>query len=394
VDVQLGENTPLAAVAAASLPLENYKGGLPMADRIVLAGWMRLDWGKAVVPMKTLMKPFVDILTAKADEAAKKSVEQMWEMYDKWAGVMGADVAVAMEPAPPGQGMYRMAETFAVKDPAEYAKLKAQMMAASKDLMKAMMGQLGGVPGGPLMKMDMDYKEAAETIEGLPVDVMKMKIEMQLPPDAPPQAREQVKAMMDAVYGPEGMTVRMALVDKTAVFIVGDADAMARAIKTARGQAPELATNPKVAEAVGRLPKGICAGGVISFANLMYMTMSMTDRMISQTMPPEIKEAAQKANLPPLEAPPAGDLCTAAVAVKGAALHMDLVVPQADIRGAVSVAKRGSERITWIVQQQMKMMQERMQQQQQGAPGAAPPGAAPASAAPDAAAPAPTPRRK
>jgi len=306
-------------------------------------------------------------------------------MYDQWAAVMGSDVAIQMEPAPAGQGMYRMAETFTVKDPAEYARLKAKMMTSSKDLMKAMMGQLGGMPGGPMMKMDVDFKEAAETIEGVPVDLMKMKMEMQLPPDAPPEAQAQLKAMMDATYGPEGMMMRLALIDKTAVFVIGDTEAMARAIKAVRGQAPDLSTNPQVAAAVGRLPKGACAGGVISFANLMYMTMSMTDRMISQTMPPEILEAAKKANLPALEAPPTADLSTVSGGVKGRTLHMELSVPQADVRNAVQVAKRASQRIMWVIQQQ-QMMQERTQQ---GAPGAAPPAAVPAPETPGAAAPAP-----
>jgi hypothetical protein len=383
-DVQLGEKTPLAAIAAATLPIETYKSGLPMADHLVAAGWMRLDWGKAAAPMRVIVKPLLDIMTAKVDEATKKGVTDMWTIYDQWAGVMGSDVALAMEPAPPGQGMYRLTESVAIKDPAEYGKLKAKMMMASKDLMKSMMGQMGGMPGGPMMKIDVDFKEAAETIEGLPVDLMKMKFDIELPPDAPPEAKAQVKAMMDATYGPEGMMMRMALVGKTAVFTIGDADTMARAIKAARGQAPDLSTNPQVAAAVGRLPKGVCAGGAISFANLMFMTMSMTDRMLSQTMPPEIQEAAKKANLPPLEAPPAADLSTVSASVKGGVLHVELSVPQADVRNAVQVAKRGSERMMWVVQQQQKMMQERMQKE-----GGAAPGAAPAPETPESAAPAP-----
>jgi hypothetical protein len=190
-----------------------------------------------------------------------------------------------------------------------------------------------------------------------------------------------MKAMMDATYGPEGMTMRMALIDKTAIAIVGGTEAMAKAIKTVRGQAPDLLTDPKVAAAVGRLPKGICAGGVISFANLAYMAMSMADQMLSQTMPPEIKEAAKAANLPPLEAPPAADLSTAAIAVKGRSLHVELAVPQADVRNAAQVGKRASERMMWVMQQQMKMMQERMEKE--GIPGAAPPPAAPAPGAAD-----------
>lgn len=393
LDVPLVANSSLAAVAAAGLPVESYRGGLPASDHVVAAGWMRLDWQKAVVPMKALVKPLMDAMAVDADEVTRKSLNDIWAMYDQYVAIMGSDVAISMEPAPPGQGMYRMVETFAIKDPEQYRQLAPKMAAASKDMMKAMMGQFGAAPGGPLVKMDMDFKEAAETLEGLPVDVWRMKIEVQPPPNAPPEAREQMKAMMDAAYGPDGMTIRMALVDKTAVVTIGGADALAQAIKTVRGQAPGLSADPKVAAALARLPKGACSGGVVSLANLVYMAMSMTDRMLAQTMPPEIKEAAKTANLPPLDAPATADYSTCAARVIGNTVRMELAVPQADIRAAVAAGKRAAERMEWYMKQ-MRSMHEKAQQQHEGAPGQ--PGAAPGKAAPApaSAAPQPAPGRR
>jgi hypothetical protein len=379
LDVPLVANSPLAAAAAAGLPVESYKGGLPASAHLVGAGWMRVDWQKAVVPMKALVKPLLDAMAADADEATRKSLDDIWAMYDQYVAIMGSDVAISMEPAPPGQGMYRLVETFAINDPVQYKQLGPKMAAASKDMMKAMMGQFGAAPGGPLVKMDMDFKEAAETIEGLPVDVWRMKIEVQPPPNAPPEAREQMKAMMDDAYGPDGMTIRMALVDKTAVVTIGGADILAQAIKTVRGQAPGLSADPKVAAALARLPKGACGGGVLSFANLVYMAMSMTDRMLAQTMSPEIKEAAKTANLPPLDAPATADYSTSAVRVIGDTVRMELSVPQADLRAAVAAGKRAAERMEWYMKQ-IRAMQEKANQQQQGAPGQA--GTAPGQAAP------------
>jgi len=372
VDVRLAEGSNLASIASASMPIEAYKGGLPASDRLVAAAWMRLDWNRGLVPFKALVRPLIDIITADADEAARKSIADVWAMYDQYAATMGNDVAISLEPAPPGQGMYRIVETFAVKDPVQYRQLSSKMAAASSDMMKVLMGQFSGGPGGPTMKMDMEYKEAAETVEGLPVDVWRMKIDLQLPPDAPPQAREQMKAMMDAIYGPEGMTIRMAVVDKTAVVAVGDAQTLARAVKALRGQGPDLGSDARVAAALGRLPRGACSGGIVSLTNMIYMVMGLSDRMMTQSVPPEIREAAKQANLPPLEAPAAADFATFAARVSGRTVRFELAVPQADIQGAIAVGKRGAQRMEWFAQQQMeqhkRMLEER--EKQKGAPPA------------------------
>jgi hypothetical protein len=131
------------------------------------------------------------------------------------------------------------------------------------------------------------------------------------------------------------------------------------------------------------------------------MAMSMTDRMLAQTMPPEIKEAAKTANLPPLDAPATAatlrssaslrstsDFSTCAVRVIGDTVRMELAVPQADIRAAVAAGKRAAERMEWYMKQ-IRSMQEKTRQQHEGAPGQ--PGAAPGQAAPAPASAAPQP---
>ena len=369
-DLRLVEGSQLAAALAAAVPVQNMPGVLPAGDRPLVAAWMRVDWAKAVQPMKALFRPLVDILTAGADEAGRKSIDDMWAMYDQLVGVMGDEVGILMEAAPPGQGMYRFTETFAVRDPAKFRELMAKMMSASQEMMKTMMGTMGGMPGGPTMKMNVDYKAGAETIEGLPVDVMKMRMEMEPPPDAPPQVRERMQKMMAAMYGPDGMVMRMTVADKTAIISMGDAGDAARAVKAVRGQEPRLSTNAKVQAAIGRLPKGSCAAGVISIPNYLYMAMSMTDRMMAESMAARAKAAAEGAP-PPLEPPAPADLVTFAARVSGRTVHIDLAVPQSEVRGAAQVVKQFSRRMQWRMQGMMEEARKQAQEQQQ--PGAAPP---------------------
>jgi hypothetical protein len=396
VNAELVENSPMLGVAAGGLPIQSYSGGLPAGDHMMAAGWFRMDWTKAMPPMKALIRPLLDALTRDADAAARKSLDEVWALYDQWAGLFGTDMAMVAEPAAPGQGMYRLVETFTVKDVAQYRQLAPRMMTASKDIMKVFMGQMGAMSGGPTMKMDVEYQEAAEMVEDVPVDVMRFKIDVQLPPDAPPEARANFKAMMDAMYGPEGMTMRMAVADKAAVMVLGDAALLARAIRAARGQGPVLAAQPQVAAAVARLPKDVCAAGVMSIPNYIYMAMSMVEGMIGQMAPPQVREAAKTANLPPLEAPPLGDLATLSVRVQGRTVSLEVNLPQSEIRGAIDIGKKGTERIEWYTREMQKAAR---QQQGAGQPGAAasgrpPEGAGPAVPVPDGPAPgAPTPRR-
>jgi hypothetical protein len=365
LDVALAEGSSLLAAAQAGLPVERFTGSLPAADGLVAAGWGRVDWARALPPMKALLRPFFDALTEGGDAAARKNVDELWASYERWAAVLGADAAVLLEAEPPGKGLFRFVETVTVKDPAEYRRLVARQMAASRDLLHAAMHGLFAMPGMPRMKTEVQFKEAAETIEGLPVDMVTVKVTAEARPDAPPGEAARAQAMLEAVYGPEGMVVRLACVDKLGLVVLGDAEAMARAVRTARGQGPGLGADPRVAAAIGRLPESACVTGIVSIGNYVHMLMTSMERTIAQAMPPEVKAAA--AGLKPLDPPPLADLATFSLRLEGRSISMVFEVPQSEVRAAVAGGKQGSDRLMWYVRKQEELSRERTP---------APPGAA------------------
>jgi hypothetical protein len=365
LDVALAEGSSLLAAAQAGLPVERFTGGLPAADGLVAAGWGRVDWAEALPPMKVLLRPLFDVLAEGGDAAARKNVDELWTSYERWAAVLGADAAVLLEAEKPGRGLFRFVETFSVKDPAEYRKLVARQTAASRDLMRIATQGLCAMPGMPAMKTDVQLKEDAEKIEGLSVDVVTVKVTAEARPGAPPEEAARVKAMLEAVYGPQGMVLRLACVDKLGVVVLGGADDMARALRAARGQGAGLGADPKVAAAIGRLPESACVAGIASISNYVYMIMTSMERTIAQAMPPEVKAAA--AGLKPLDPPPMADLATFSLCLEGRSISVALELPQSEVRAAIASGKQGSDRLMWYMRKQEELSREK-------AP--APPGAA------------------
>ncbi len=358
VAVDLAEGSSLLALAQAGRPVEGLAACLPASDRLLFAGWGRMDPAKAMPPYKALLRPLIDAILEGQDEETRKGADKLWDSFEKWGDIMGGEVAFMLEAAPTGQGMYRMAEIIAVKDPAAYTKLMAEQMDATKSLMSAFMGSMGGPPGVPTPRMDVEWKTAAETIEGIPVDVMHLKATMELPPDAPPEAKAQVADLMALLYGPEGMVVRMGVADRTAVVAIGGADRMAQAIKAARGQGPRLAADPKVAAALGRLPKDASGAAVLSLGNYMHMAMSLVPQMMAANLPPEVKEAAKAEGMDVWAPPPPGDLVTMSGRLDGRTIRIAVSVPQSEVRNAVTVGKEGGKRIAWYMQKQQEVMQK------------------------------------
>jgi hypothetical protein len=385
--------SPMAGVMGAFRTIKTYGGGLPASDDLFLAAWGRMDWPKAIGSVKQLVRPLMDIFLADADEKTRAQADKLLAMYDEWGPIMGDQVAMALMPAPDGQGMYRLVETFEIKDADKYRELIKKYMVEMQDAMQAIMANVGmmGAPGAPQIKMAMEFKEAAETIEGLPVDLMTFKVQVQAPEGAPPEAAAQMKAMMDAMYGPDGMVFRMALVDGRGVAAMGDAAFMAQAIKAARGQAPTLDAQPRIKAAVAAMPEGTSMAAIVSLGGYARMSFNMVDRMMRMQMPPEILEEAKKAapaDLPALPAvaadtPPMTISCRMA----GGAAHVTVSAPKADIDAAVSQFKTGAKRMQWFMGKMQEMQQKQMQQMP-ALPGAAPaappeaPKAAPATPEP------------
>ena len=368
VEAEFVEGSPLADAVRAAKPVAGPPASLPATDSFLVAAWGRVDWAKAMPPLKTLTKPLFDALGQGADEETRKNLDELWATYDQWATVLGPSFAFTLEPAKPGQGLYRLTETIALADARKYSDLMAKWMPLAKDMMKGFMGQFGTMPGGPAMKMDMNYEPAAEEIAGVKVDRMTFKVQMQLPPDAPPEAAEQMKKMMDRMYGPEGMVMRMAVVDNLAVITMGDAGHMARAIGRARGQGEGFASNAAVADAVKRIPEGAVAQVLLSVPSYVHMMISMTDRMMIESLPEAIRGRAVLEAPPLPKAPAVGNLTTGGIYLDGRTVRARVDVPASEVRTTTDISKQFGQRMMWIMQEQMKWAQEQQGEAQEGTP--------------------------
>jgi hypothetical protein len=370
VQADLAEGSHLAALAASGTgtPIKDYKAGLPATDSLVLAVWAALDWQKAMPPMKALIKPLIDMMAEGEDEATAKAIREMWAAYEKWGGVMGNRFALVLEVPEPGTGVYQLAETFEIKDPEAYRALLKKYMDASSAFMDAIMTKFtvpGATPGMspqlPYVESETSYKEAAETIEGVPVDVMRIRFKVNAPEGAPPEAAQQIKKMLDLMYGPDGMEFRTALIGNTGLATMGGPAVAARAIKAVKGEVPDLATAPKVAAALKEVPEG---QGVIllSAANYMYLGMGMSDRMLAQQFPPDVLEAAEKAGHGPLAKPAAAGLTRITGPDEKNRVTMMIDMPAADLRSAITLIDRFTKRVEFL----SRKMQEKAQQQPSG----------------------------
>ena len=368
VEAELVEGSPLVDAVRAAKPVTGPPASLPATDSFLVAAWGQGDWAKAMPPLKTLVKPLFDALGQGTDEETRKRMDELWATYDQWATVLGPSFAFVFEPAKPGQGMYRMTEVIDLAAPEKYSQLMAKWMPLTKDMMKGFMGQFGTMPGGPAMKMDMNYEPAAEEIAGVKVDRVTFKIQMQPPEGAPPEAAEQMKKMMDVMYGPEGMVMRTAVVNNLAVITMGDAGHMARAIGRVRGQGEGFASNAAVADAVKRIPEGAVAQGLLSVPSYVHMMISMTDRMMIEGLPDAIRGRAVLEAPPLPKAPALGDLTAGGIYLDGRTVRARVDVPASEVRTTMDIGKQFGQRMTWIMQEHMKWAQEQQRKAQEGAP--------------------------
>jgi len=363
----LAEGSSLLGMAQACQAMEGHTLNLPASECLLLAGWGCVDAPKAVESYVSICKPLFNIFAEGQDEKVVQRLDAAWSFCEKMGGTLGNEGAFLLEGGQPGQGAIRIAEVFSLKDADAFRKMIPDQATMSNDLLKVMMGSLANMGGSALpFEMTMEYKAAAETIEGVPVDVICVKKE------AADASSSDVMPPMDAmekmIYGPDGMMSRLAVVDQTAVVVIGGAEAMGRTIKATRGQGTLLAADPKVTAAMGRMPKGACGGGLLSVSNVVYVVLSNVLHGAEQGMPPEVTEAAKNEGIMPFPAPALGDLVVMAVRVEGNTLHLTIDVPQSEVRGAVDVGKEGARRMGWYFQKQMELMMKQRQNQQPSAP--------------------------
>lgn len=332
----------LALLSTSGMPISSFKTGLPATSQLLFAGWGRVDWIKAVGPTKAIFKTLFDGMIPASNVSAHQSVDELWAVYGEWAATLGNEVGFVMETAPAGEGVFRVTETIALKNPDTFRKLIAKTMPLSANLTKAVSGMNPMLGAAAAMEMKSDFKPAAETIEGVSVDVNTIKASFNTTTTSSDD-QDAAKKMVDSIYGPEGMTTRMAVMGKTAVSSVGGKSAMAGAIRAAKGQDPDLAADPKVAAALARVPKNATFAGLISLPNYARMTISTMERAMMAMSGAQAAPPAAKA------VPVLGDLVTFSVRSEDTTQLLDLYVPQSEIRGMIEIfeemaAKMGAGR--------------------------------------------------
>ncbi len=361
-DVRLREGEAMLEAARALHPVDPKAGpALPAGDGLSMAAWARLDWPKAIPAMQALYQPLIDIVAEGLEPEPRKQLEAFWEDVGKWKDVLGPGLAFSLEPASPGHGMFAFVETFDVADAGAYEKLMGEWMTAGEDLMKAYLQQFGMLPGGVQMDTTMAFRKKAETIEGVAVDHMTLQWEIRAPEGASPEMVAGMRQALEAMYGPGGLVIRMALVEKVGVVTLGGPRIMARAVRTARGGAPALHTVEPVASALAKMPPGAIGAAILNAPSLIRQGLTMTDRMMLDSLPSEVQErAATEAPWLPVvsgETPPA----RMAVALEDRTLGIGVAVPAEQVRATVRLFAAVGARMEWFMHEHRKLQMRQME---------------------------------
>jgi len=364
VGLTLRQDASLLAIAKTLRPIETYEAALPTTDRFLLAAWSRIDQAEAGTRLKAFLEPVMDVVfemmeKAMAKQAAgqdaaqppavmqplNKAVKQMWAMIDEQGKVLGDQTAALMEIPEADQGVYRMTQIVALKDGAAYRALMKKSMETVDGFYKAMLGTIPKTPDAPKMDIGVEYHEAAETIEGLSVDVIRFKFDMTLPEDAPPQVRAGFKGMIDGIYGPEGLVMRVAVSGNRAVVTLGGADVMARAIKNLQAGDADLANQEAVRATLARVPSGSGAVLLVSLPAYGYLVDTMFHRVLPMTLPPDAKRGYEEALMPRLDVPTIGEPMLVAVRVDDRTVRLDFDVPASELTRTIPVIRHGLARV-------------------------------------------------
>ncbi len=364
VGLTLRQDASLLAIAKTLGPIETYEVALPTTDRFLLAAWSRIDQAEAGTRLKAFLEPVMDAVfemmeKAMANQAAgqdaapppavmqplNKAIKQMWAMIDEQGKVLGDQTAALIEIPEPQQGVYRMTQIVALKDGAAYRALLKKSMETVDGFYKAILGTIPKTPDAPKMDIGIEYHEAAETIEGLSVDVIRFKFDMTLPEDAPPQVRASFKGMIDGMYGLKGLVMRVAVSGNRAVMTLGGADVMARAVKNLQAGDADLANQEAVRAALARVPSDTGAVVLVSLPAYGYLVDTMLERMLPMTLPPDAKRGYEEALLPRLDVPTIGEPMLVAVRVDDRTVRLDFDVPASELTRTMPVMRHGLARV-------------------------------------------------
>jgi len=364
----LGPDAELVGVAQALKPIETFEGMLPATEGLVCATWFNVALDELTPRGKAMLQPGVDFLLAQLDRMASagraelppgmdpppappfaafgKVVRDMWTLTDEYQNAMGGQCASLVEVRP--DTPFCVTETYTLKDDAAFRVLVDKAAGVANELIASITGSMPPSEQ-PSPKIRFEHVKNAETIEGVSVDILRYDLSQLMAPAAggPMAEREaqRMKDMLAAVYGPEGLSFRLAVLDGRAIVAMGGKEVMARAIRSVRGQEGDVAKHPAVAAALQRLPKDARFAGLVSSPACVYLYARLGMKAIDGMLPPDARKALADVPLPALEQPAIGDLATMALRVDGNVVSLDMYMPASEIERSIPVMRQAFARL-------------------------------------------------
>ncbi len=367
------EDASALALARSLKPIEAYEAGLPRTDRFFSASWVRMDHAEAGERLREFLGPPVEMLLAKLDEAIAaagqpgptppgeepagpggppkglsefgEAVKDLWSLVDDQAEALGAQTATLAEIPEPGQGLYATTTVYTVKDTAAFRAMVEKGVSAAKGVIDFVLGQAAEQPGGPKMTMDLDYTQGAETIEDVSVDVIRFDLDIQPPPGVPPEVQDVFTSFMDQIYGPEGLTARVAVCNGRAVVTLGPKEVMARALRHLRDGGEDLATQPAVRRALARAPEGSRYVGLVSLPGYAYTLSRVYGDAFSGMLARQGGISFEGVPMPKADMPAIGEPVLLAMGVEDRTVRLTVDVPASDLSRSILPLRHAMSRL-------------------------------------------------
>jgi hypothetical protein len=199
-----------------------------------------------------------------------------------------------------------------------------QMLEGYKKMMESQQALMTAL-GVPAEQMKISYAPNAKTVAGVPFDAMKS--EFNFDPNDPSSA--QAQQFMNMLYGPNGATVMLGVLDeKTLVQAIGLKDeATESVVAAAKGNLAPLADLPTVRAVSGNLPKNNMAVFYVPVDEIVNTGLNYAKQF---GVPVQIQ-------LPP-DLPPVG----AAFATEGSAMRADFYVPSQLVQSLVAAGMQAA----------------------------------------------------
>jgi len=273
-------------VAATKPPKEPLLTGLPQEDYIFAMGAVVANTPEYLDQMRQTAQGVMNQLGQMDDDPGSPlTKENLQPLVDLWVSLLErtqrANLAISkIGDAEGDAGVLGFSSVAWVEDPKAWRDDLRKGFERVKEI-AAGVAKADGMEQAEVDKIigAITWQADAAQVAGASVDVLKVDLEKIS--DVPPEAIQQVKA----VIGPEGILVRVAAVDDNIIVIAfgGGEERLAKIIETAqKGEAP-LAKEPGIVKVAGRIPRqNQVAVGYISLDHLLGAVDVIATRLQSQ----------------------------------------------------------------------------------------------------------------